>query len=88
MLILALICGAGLFLIYEAPIILSEVAFEFVLAGALLKKAKEIDNPDWVGSIFKNTWLPFVLTLIFAVIGAFLLNNTFPEATKLSEIFQ
>lgn len=87
MLIFALIFGAGIFLIYEAPLILTEAAFEFVLAGALFKKAKEIDNPDWIGSVFKNTWVPFALTLLLSVMGALLLSHMFPEATNLSEIF-
>lgn len=87
MLILALVFGAGIFLIYEAPIILTEAAFEFVLAGALLKKAKEIDTPNWIGSVFKNTWIPFVFTLSLSVISALLLSHMFPEATNLSEIF-
>ena len=88
MLIFALIFGVGIFLIYEAPIILTEAAFEFVLAGALLKKAKEIDNPDWIGSVFKNTWIPFAFTLLLSVIAALLLNHMFPEATSLTEIFR
>lgn len=87
MLIFALIFGAGIFLIFEAPIILTEAAFEFVLAGALLKKVKEIDKPDWIGSVFKNTWIPFAFTLLLAVIGALLLSHMLPEATNLSEIF-
>ena len=78
--------GASIFLIYEAPLILTEAAFEFVLAGVLIKQARAIDNPNWVGSIFKNTWKPFVCTLAIACCIAYVLSNIFPEASKLTDI--
>jgi hypothetical protein len=87
MLLLAAIFGVGFLLIYQAPFILSEAAFEFILASALVKKVKEIDNPDWVGSVFRNTWKPFLFTLLLAGIASGLLNHYFPEATKLTQIF-
>ena len=86
MLILAALLGAGIFLIYQAPFILSEAAFEFILAGALVKKAKEIDNPDWIGSVFKNTWKPFLFTFVLTLIAALVLMHYFPETSKLSQI--
>ena len=73
-------------MIYQAPFILTEAAFEFVLASALLKKTKEIDNPDWVGSVFKNTWKPFLFTLLLACVAAGLLGHYFPDATKMTQI--
>lgn len=87
MLVLAAIFGVGIFLIYEAPVILSEAAFEFVLASALVKNAKEIDNPDWVGSVFRNTWKPFLCTLLLVIISSGILSYFFPEATRLSQVF-
>ncbi len=63
MIVLALVFGAAILLIYEAPIILTEAAFEFLLAGVLIRQAKTIDDPNWVGSIFKSTWMPFSFTM-------------------------
>lgn len=87
MLVLAAIFGVGILLIYEAPVILTEAAFEFVLAGVLVKKAKEIDNPDWIGSVFKNTWKPFLCTVALAIIASSVASHFFPEAIKLSQVF-
>ena len=67
--------------------ILSEAAFEFVLAGVLVKKAKEIDNPDWIGSVLKNTWKPFLCTLFLAIVASSIVSHFFPEAIKLSQVF-
>ncbi len=88
MIALTLIFGAGIFLIYEAPIILSEVALEFILAGTLIKRAKEIDSPDWMGSVIRKTWFPFAITMILAVIFAFILHSVFPEVNAISEILK
>lgn len=86
MIVLALVFGAAIFLLYEAPIILTEAAFEFLLAGVLIKHAKTIDDPNWVGSIFKSTWMPFSFTLAIAIGVGFLLTKVFPAATKLTDI--
>jgi hypothetical protein len=88
MLILACVFGTAIFLIYEAPLILTEVAFEFLLAGVLIKQAKTIDNPNWVGSIFKSTWKPFSFTMTLSIGVGFVLNKLFPEAHKLADIIQ
>lgn len=87
MLVIAAIFGVGILLIYEAPVILSEAAFEFLLAGVLVKKAKEIDDPDWIGSVFKNTWKPFLCTLFLAIISSSTVSYFFPDAIKLSQVF-
>lgn len=47
--------GAGVYLLYEAPFILSEAAFEFVLAASLVSGTKRIDSSDWMGSVLKTT---------------------------------
>jgi hypothetical protein len=51
-------------LIAEAPLILAEAAFQFLLAAGLIRSAKRIDNPDWVGSVLSRTWKPFVVVFV------------------------
>ena len=86
--IVAAILGSAIYVVSEAPIILSEAAFEGLLAASLVKKARIIDDEDWIGSIFKTTWKPFATTFAVALIAAFILHTYFPEATKLSEILK
>lgn len=85
--ILAVVVGAGAYLVYEAPFILSEAAFEFILAASLLRETKRIDESDWVGSVFKTTWIPFAITLGLTTFAASLIQNYFPGATRISELF-
>ncbi|TAL24004.1 MAG: hypothetical protein EPN94_08270 [Nitrospirae bacterium] len=87
-LILVIIFGAGVYLVYQAPIILSEVAFDFLLATSLLRSSKKIDSPDWAGSVFRATRIPFLLVLIITVGFALFIDSYFPGATKLSEVLR
>ncbi|GFO60833.1 hypothetical protein GMST_31580 [Geomonas silvestris] len=84
--VVATVLGSAVYMIAEAPIILSEAAFEGILAASLVSKVRIIDDEDWIGSIVKTTWKPFMATFAVALIAAFILHMYFPEATKLSEV--
>jgi hypothetical protein len=83
---MAVIVGAGAYLVYEAPFILSEAAFEFVLAAGLVRGARRIDSSDWMGSVFKTTSLPFALTLALALLAGYLMQHYFPGISRISEL--
>ncbi len=85
---LAVVFGAGLYLVYDAPFILSEAAFDFILAASLIRSARRLDNPDWKGSVLRTTWIPFALVLMVSFCGAYILHANHPEAHKLSEIIR
>lgn len=87
-LLLLVIFGGGIYLIYEAPVIISEAAFELILATTLIKKAKKIDSPDWVGSVFRSTWPAFALTFVITIIAGWALMSYCPQATKITEIIR
>lgn len=85
---LIVLFGGGIYLIYEAPVIFSEAAFELILATTLIKKAKAIDNPNWIGSVFRATWPAFALTFVITVIAGWVLIVYCPQATKITEVFR
>lgn len=84
--LLIIIFGSGVYLIYQAPAIISETAFEVILATSLMKKTRTIDKPDWVGSVFRATWPAFLFTLLVPVILGFVATSYCPQATKLTEV--
>jgi hypothetical protein len=84
--IVAVVLGAGIYMIYEAPFILSEAAFEVVLAASLLKSSRAMNDPDWIGSVFRTTWIPFGVSLLVAGIGALVIHSAYPEVTRISEL--
>lgn len=84
--ITAVLVGTSVYLIYEAPFILSEAAFEFILAAGLVRGARRIDSADWLGSVFKTTSIPFMVTLALATFAGYLMHQYFPEVTRISEL--
>lgn len=86
--LLALIFGAGIYLIYEAPLILSEAAFEFALAASLIRRMKKMENPDWMGSVLRTTIGPFIFIFFTAFIFGLVAVSSYPKATKLSEVLK
>lgn len=87
-LFLIILFGGGIYLIYEAPVILSEAAFEIVLAATLVKRARKIDNPNWMGGVFRATWPAFGLTLAITVIAGWAIMSYCPQANKITEVFR
>jgi hypothetical protein len=73
-------------LLYGAPAILGEAAFQGVLAVSLAKRTKSISDKGWAGSIFRATWKPFAATLIVAIAGGVALHHFFPKAVRLADI--
>lgn len=61
------IIGSSIMIITQAPIILTEVAFEFLLAVGVVRAAKKIDYVGWAGSVFLKTWQPFTAILFCAL---------------------
>jgi hypothetical protein len=66
---------AFFWVIWAAPTILSETAFNAVLAGALTKHARNASRGSWVGSILRKTALPFLGILALAItLGWYAIN--------------
>jgi hypothetical protein len=86
--LLIVLFGGSIYLIYEAPVIFSEAAFELVLATTLVKKAKSIDNPNWMGSVFRATWPAFALTLGITVIAGWAIMSYCPQAIRIIDAFR
>lgn len=82
------IFGAGAYLIYQAPAIFTEVAFQAALASGLIKASKNIDAPNWRGSVFKATWLPFLIVLVLTAAFSLAAHRYCPTATKATEVFR
>ena len=84
--VVAIVLGAGIYMIYEAPFILSEAAFQVVLAASLVKSSRAMNEPDWIGSVFRTTCIPFGLSLLVACVGALVIHSAYPQVTKISEL--
>jgi hypothetical protein len=84
---LAAVVGTGIYLVYEAPLILSETAFNFCLAASLVRGTRRIHSDDWMGSVLKTTGIPFAVTLALSLLAGYLIHHYFPGVTRISELF-
>jgi hypothetical protein len=82
------IFGAGAYLVYQAPAILSEAAFQAVLAGGLVRAARGSHDPGWAGSIFKATVIPFVIVLVLAGVFGYQAQKHCPTARSAREVMR
>ena len=82
------IFGAGAYLVYAAPEILSEAAFEALLAAGLIKASKKMDGNGWMGSVLKATWIPFVIVLVMTGVFGMFAQTYYPHAARLADIFK
>lgn len=87
-LLLLSIFGVGAYLVYAAPEILSEAAFEALLAAGLIKASKKMDVSGWMGSVLKATWIPFVIVLVLTGIFGMVAQTYYPHAARLADIFK
>ena len=85
--ILVAFLGSSVYMVYQAPNILSDAALNFALAGGLLKSARKMRSEGWAGSVFRATWIPVAAILILAVILAMYIQYHLPNATRLSDVW-
>jgi hypothetical protein len=81
--------GAAFFVISMGPEILIDAAFNALLTGGMIKAGQRMNQPGWIGSVFKATWLPLAIVLvslwIFAAAAAVLTPqaHSFPEVWRI-----
>jgi hypothetical protein len=83
--VLAAIFGSAGYLVYQAPEILFEAAFEVVLAGGLLRGAKNPQSEGWHYSIFKRTWWLFAIVLSVSMAFGFVIKNQCPAVSSFAQ---
>ena len=85
--LLAATVGGAIYLIYIAPHILSEAAFDFLLGTSLIRSYRKMNKPDWMGSVFRDTCIPFLIVLVIAFGAAWVIHAHDPGITKISDVF-
>jgi hypothetical protein len=81
----AAIIGAGAYLIWAAPTILSDTAFNAVLASALIHKTKKVSHPEWVGSVVHATAIPFAIVFALTVLMGWYAQHICPSALRVRD---
>ncbi len=79
------IFGTGAYLVYTAPELLGEVAFQAALASGLSRAMKRIDQPGWADSLVRGTIIPLGIVLALTIVLALVMRHECPSATRLRE---
>src|SRR5262249_6820009 len=82
------VLGAGAYLVYMAPTILGDAAFAALLSAGLARRAGRIASEGWMGSVVRDTWIPFAIVLVLSVIFAATAHHYHPEAKTLRQLIQ
>ncbi len=80
--------GGGIYLIYQAPAILVEAAFEAALAAGLVRATRGMGGSNWRSRLFKATWKQFVAMLVLALGVGLAARHWCPAAMKLADLWR
>jgi hypothetical protein len=77
----------GAYLIWCAPIILSDAAFHVLLAANLSRKVRRVKESNWEMSILGATWWGFLLILLAAIAFGIVAQLYNPAAVTVRDLF-
>lgn len=80
--------GLGGYLVYAAPQILPEAAWQALLAGALARISREQRPQHWIIGVLRSTWVSFVTVFILATAMGWEFHRLCPSALRLVDIFR
>jgi len=86
--LLSSVLGAVIYLVYSAPTVLTEVAFQAMLAGGMIKSTQRWRDASWEMSLLKATWIPFTIVIVLALATAGLASHLFPGAHTLADVMR
>jgi len=72
-------------MVWQAPVILPEAAFEALLAAGLVKAARRSEARGWTRGVLKSTVIPFALVLAAASFAGWAAQRACPQAVRLTD---
>ena len=87
-LLVVAVFGAGAWVVYQSPVILSDAAFHAMLAGGLVRTARDAHDPGWMGGVLKATAVPFGIVLILAGVFGFEAHRLCPAASTARQVLR
>jgi hypothetical protein len=76
---------AGGYLIWSAPVLLSDAAFHVLLVAGFARKVRQTDDTFWQTAILKATWWMFLLVLVLSLAFGIVAQMVFPDAVTIKD---
>jgi hypothetical protein len=88
--IVVLIAGllAIFYIVYIAPVLLTEVLVDGLLAAGLYKTVKRAEGRHWMMTVVRKTAIPAALAMIFFAIAGFCVQKIEPKASSIGEAWR
>jgi hypothetical protein len=84
--LIAAVFGSATYVVYQAPELMLEAAFEFFLAAGLFRRANRISKEGWAMPVFKGTWAPFAIVFFISLGFGSWIHSNCPNARSYSEM--
>ena len=76
------------YVIYIAPLLLAEVALDAALVSAVYRRLRKEDVGHWTGAVFRRTWIPAVILVVFMSAAGYAAQRLAPEARSIGGVFR
>jgi hypothetical protein len=76
------------YVIYIAPLLLAEVALDAALVSAAYRRLRKEDVGHWTGAVFRRTWVPATILVIFMFATGFAAQRFAPEARSIGGVIR
>jgi hypothetical protein len=76
------------YVIYIAPLLLAEVALDAALVSAAYRRLRKDDVGHWTGAVFRRTWVPAVILVVFMFVTGFAAQLVAPEARSIGGVIR
>jgi hypothetical protein len=88
--LVVLIAGllAIFYIVWIAPVLLTEVLVDGLLAAGLYRRVKGVEGRYWMTTVLKKTAIPAILALVFFSIAGFCVQKIEPEASSIGEAWR
>jgi len=85
LLALSVVLG-GIYLIWCAPTILTEAAFQVLLVGGFAGKVRRAEEAGWEVGVFRATWWIFALVLLSSIAFGVVAHQYYPAAVTMRDV--
>jgi hypothetical protein len=80
------VAGAAVYMIWNAPSILGDAAFQLALSASLIGAARRMAPTWWVGGVVRRTCIPFAIVLVLAVAFGLVVRGYCPRSPTLRAV--
>ena len=79
------LAAAALYVVYQAPVLLAEVALDGALVGSLYHRLREGERQHWLQAAWTHTRVPLLAMLVVLMLAGWGLGQVAPDAVTLGQ---